>query len=43
MFLWKAGDGTYDYLPQIRGKMSGFSFQVLPKIMHLDEIQSWKN
>lgn len=41
-FLWKAGDGTYNYLLQIKGKMLGSVFRVLPEIIHLDEIHKWK-
>lgn len=41
-FLWKAGDGTYNYLPQIKGKMQGFIFQIFPEIIHPDEVHGWK-
>lgn len=36
-FLQKAGDGTGDYLPQIKGRMLGSIFQIWSDIIHLDE------
>lgn len=36
-FLWKAGNGTGDYLPQIKGRTPGFIFQIWSDIIHLEE------